>query len=66
MSSYHIHPDNYSEDEILEIKKVAFIDTKLSILETTLESLELIEDKDLRFDLESKIAAKIGRLLDKI
>ena len=66
MSSYHIHPDNYSEEEISEIKKVAFIDTKLSILETTLESLELIEDKDLRFDLESKIAAKIGRLLDKI
>ena len=66
MSQYHIHPDSYNEEEIVEIKKMALIDTKLSILIDLIEPVEMLEDADLKFDLETKIAGKISRLVDKI
>jgi hypothetical protein len=66
MSQFHIHPDNYTEEEIFEIKKIALIDTKLVMLADLIEPLELLQDADLRVDLETKIANKISRLVDKI
>jgi hypothetical protein len=66
MSQFHIHPDNYNEEEIVEIKKIALLDTKLAMLVDLIEPIELLEDADLKFDLETKIAGKISRLVDKI
>jgi len=66
MSHYHLNQDNYSEQEIAEVKKIAMIDTKLAILIELIEPIEMIEDHDLKFDLETKIANKISRLVDKI
>ena len=65
MTQYHINPDSYSDEEIEQIKKFAFIDSKISLLLETLEVIQSLDDEK-KEDLEEKISQKINRLIDKL
>lgn len=66
MIQFNVHPDNYSEEEIVEIKRVAMIDNKIGMLIDTLEAIKELADDDLKLDLECKISQKLSRLIDKV
>lgn len=66
MIQFNVHPDNYSEEEIVEIKRVAMIDNKIGMLIDTLEAIKELADDDSKLDLECKISQKLSRLIDKV
>jgi hypothetical protein len=66
MTQYSVNPEYYSEEEITEIKRIGILDTKIAILMDILDPIQVLMDQELKFDLETKISQKIGRLIDKV
>ena len=66
MTQYSVNPEYYSEEEIAEIKRIGILDTKIAILMDILDPIQVLMDQELKFDLETKISQKIGRLIDKV
>jgi hypothetical protein len=64
--TYHIHPDNYNPEELIEFKRMAALDVKIAILSDLIEPVQALPESDIKADLEEKIIYKIGRLVDKI
>ncbi len=64
MAQFYINPENYSEEEISEIKSFCLIEAKIDTLLTTLESIQVLNES--KFDLEDKIVGKLNRLINDI
>lgn len=64
--TYHIHPDNYNNEELTEFKRVAALDVKIAILSDLIDPVQALPDSDIKADLEEKIIQKLGRLIDKV
>jgi hypothetical protein len=64
MAQFYINPENYSEDEISEIKNFCLIEAKIDTLLNTLESIQVLSES--KFDLENKIVNKLNRLISDI
>ena len=64
MAQFYINPDNYSEEEIIEIKDFCIIEAKVELLLDSLTSIQVLNES--KFDLEDKIVHKLNILLSKI
>lgn len=64
MAQFYINPDNYSEEEIAEIKDFCITEAKIDVLLGTLESIQVLNES--KFDLEDKIVNKLNKLISDL
>jgi hypothetical protein len=64
MAQFYINPENYSDDEIAEIKQFCLVEAKVETLLGTLEAIQVLSES--KFDLEDKIVSKLNKLISTI
>lgn len=64
MAQFYINPENYTEEEIAEIKQFCLVEAKIETLLGTLDAIQVLSES--KFDLEDKIVSKLDRLIDTL
>jgi hypothetical protein len=64
MAQFYINPENYTDEEIAEIKQFCLVEAKIETLLGTLEAIQVLSES--KFDLEDKIVTKLDRLINTL
>lgn len=64
MAQFYINPENYSEEEIAEIKEFCLVEAKIESLLSVLDSIQVLSES--KFDLEDKIVVKLDKLISTL